>query len=376
MLNFLLEKNNVKLRNNGKIKFVPNCSNGDYENYQYKGFADLFSFISPISFLNINDVPNETQQKFFYLITPLGNSNFLDNFIERISNEYKTLIQKHPNVFLLIWFPRETNNCNNNVFKNKLFYKLKENDIPFRKVILITGELENKKDNIPIIQKNIIIFDFVAYHNLWYTGNIISKNDIRDNYFLHLIRKPKKFRINLLRKLLEYDNINNIYTLSGSDDCNLPVPLELKRSYHDYNVDIGCFEPYHIPLDLFNKCYIQIVHESFQNSIFLTEKTFKPILAKQMFFTNGCYNQSKNLKKIGYETFDDILDYYYDIIKDHELRQNYLLENLKKLLKKDKTTMHNLWLQNQEKIEHNYNHIQKRSKPENMYNRIVNVLYN
>ena len=57
-----------------------------------------------------------------------------------------------------------------------------------------------------------------------------------------------------------------------------------------------------------------------KNNVFLTEKTFKPILNLQPFTIVGAPGSLKLLRELGYETFDYWIDEQYDKIKNDEAR--------------------------------------------------------
>ena len=78
----------------------------------------------------------------------------------------------------------------------------------------------------------------------------------------------------------------------------------------------------------FNDSYWNIVVETHfrQNTIFLTEKTFKPILNLQPFCIVGNPGSLRLLKHLGYKTFGNIINEEYDEIDDPEARMKEMLE--------------------------------------------------
>lgn len=62
---------------------------------------------------------------------------------------------------------------------------------------------------------------------------------------------------------------------------------------------------------------------------FLTEKTFKPIKHGQLFFIAGPAGSLQALRKLGYRTFDHLLDNSYDQIADNTQRWQKLLGSIK-----------------------------------------------
>ena len=72
----------------------------------------------------------------------------------------------------------------------------------------------------------------------------------------------------------------------------------------------------------YQDAYVNFVVETHfsKNNVFLTEKTFKPILNLQPFIIVGAPGSLKLLKELGYETFDDWIDESYDKIRNDEER--------------------------------------------------------
>lgn len=89
-----------------------------------------------------------------------------------------------------------------------------------------------------------------------------------------------------------------------------------------------------------------------EHLIFLTEKTFKPILHKQPFIIVGRNGHLKELRKIGYKTFDGIIDESYDDIVDEGLRLKHIINEVERLSLLDYDTFLNLCLPI---VEYNYN---------------------
>ena len=70
-----------------------------------------------------------------------------------------------------------------------------------------------------------------------------------------------------------------------------------------------------------------IVSETLINEeIFITEKIWKPIIAQQMFVVHGRQHYLKNLRELGFKTFDGIIDESYDEESDPEKRINKIVD--------------------------------------------------
>jgi hypothetical protein len=67
---------------------------------------------------------------------------------------------------------------------------------------------------------------------------------------------------------------------------------------------------------------VSIVTESsyfeYEHSVFISEKTFKPIACMQPFIIVGSKHSLKYLRKLGYKTFEGFIDESYDDLDDRE----------------------------------------------------------
>ena len=87
---------------------------------------------------------------------------------------------------------------------------------------------------------------------------------------------------------------------------------------------------------------IQIVAETLfeTEKIYLTEKTFQPIVAGQPFLTLSAPGTLATLRNYGFKTFSDVWDESYDTITDHDQRMQAVIVQLENLtqLSQDKFT--------------------------------------
>jgi hypothetical protein len=77
-----------------------------------------------------------------------------------------------------------------------------------------------------------------------------------------------------------------------------------------------------IPLSIYNQTAYSVVAETNydNNYIFNTEKIVKPILARRLFLVVSGQHYLRNLRSLGFKTFDGIIDETYDTIADFEQR--------------------------------------------------------
>jgi hypothetical protein len=71
----------------------------------------------------------------------------------------------------------------------------------------------------------------------------------------------------------------------------------------------------------YNDTMLNIITETYHNTGLLSEKTFKPIRAEQLFLMAGPANAILQLKKLGFDTYDDLINHsYYDSEPNWQIR--------------------------------------------------------
>jgi len=92
---------------------------------------------------------------------------------------------------------------------------------------------------------------------------------------------------------------------------------------------------------LYEDTYFSVVSETifftnyrdWEDSAFLSEKTFKAILFKHPFILVATPNTLKYLKALGYKTFSPVIDESYDSIEDNTLRMIAIVKEINRLCK-------------------------------------------
>ena len=85
----------------------------------------------------------------------------------------------------------------------------------------------------------------------------------------------------------------------------------------------------------YEKTFISIVTETLvqNDTLFITEKTWKPIIMGHPFMIYGNKNTLKYLKNLGYKTFDKWIDESYDIEDDYIIRAGLIVREIEKFSK-------------------------------------------
>jgi hypothetical protein len=191
--------------------------------------------------------------------------------------------------------------------------------------------------------------------------------------------KPKMFDALLGRKKLhrdiaysQLDKDTNVVTYLDTHDCDFtdptrwrwesaglvvekPVEWTVERvNYHGYRMSLSQI----VPLEIYNEtAYTLIAETSFSNHYtFYTEKTVKPILGQRLFVSLSGQYSLRNLRNIGFKTFDTVIDESYDQIEPFNQRFDLALDQVRYLSTQKQEDI-------LEKIrpicEHNYTHMMR-----------------
>lgn len=92
-----------------------------------------------------------------------------------------------------------------------------------------------------------------------------------------------------------------------------------------------------IPLDIYNQTYYTLVAETnAENEFnFYTEKIWKPIIAGRLFIVIAGQYFLKNLRALGFQTYDGIIDESYDQVSDPTARWQMALDQMRWLCQQD-----------------------------------------
>lgn len=184
----------------------------------------------------------------------------------------------------------------------------------------------------------------------WYMKNILKNNinqcnnfeyykqGLNNNYFTHFLvslnyrgHRHRCLMIDLLAKnnLLENNNIlwhNLIEDWKDVYSWKYFAPRVLTSSSN--------FGPHwQSPPDEYWTSFAQLISESSSNISFLSEKTVMSLICHKPFLIAGPPLIHQKLKKLGFELFDEIFDYSFDLIEDEEHRYQMLMDNFINLQK-------------------------------------------
>lgn len=111
------------------------------------------------------------------------------------------------------------------------------------------------------------------------------------------------------------------------------------------------------PLDKLMESFVYVVTETcfWETKKHLTEKIFKPIVAKQPFILLGCASNLEYLREYGFKTFGDWWDESYDNIQDPLKRLNAVVDVIEKICSIDNNELESMLIDMQNVLDYNYN---------------------
>jgi hypothetical protein len=245
-----------------------------------------------------------------------------------------------------------------------------------------------EKDGVILITSNLIEFNnynFTIVHYNYCANHLqflsVSKLDkiqlkyYENNYNKFLNNKSKLHflcfnGIPRLNRVLMFNELNNNKKLIGKSITTLRG--EDKNYYFDIpnwerrKLSAGASLNIQAHLDSF----LNIVTETLFDidSIFLSEKTYKPIYMCQPFIIFGNPDSLKKLKELGYKTFDKWWDESYDNEIDINRRFDKIINVLEQISEWDMDKCFEIKKEMQEILIHNYKNMFKTDEIYNIFN--------
>ena len=171
--------------------------------------------------------------------------------------------------------------------------------------------------------------------------------EIKDKSFDILLGRKKQHR-DYLYQLTKQDPHRHIVTYFNDSDTTLgkndsewiwewtglqmnQTPTWTVDSVQYYGHDMSLSQV--IPINVYNNTAYSVIAETCWQDYFTfyTEKTAKPIIAKRLFIAFAGQNYLSNLRKLGFLTFDSIVDESYDTEADPLIRWGKAWNELRRL---------------------------------------------
>jgi len=135
------------------------------------------------------------------------------------------------------------------------------------------------------------------------------------------------------------------------------IDMLTEPSYIDTDSPDGAMSTF-IDIENCQRAFVHVVSETafYNGKLHLTEKIFKPIVAKQPFLLLGAKGNLEYFKRYGFKTFSDFWDESYDNINDSVKRIDAVFAELMKLSKLSYEEQCAMREQMQDILEYNWNH--------------------
>ena len=182
---------------------------------------------------------------------------------------------------------------------------------------------------------------FYNYQSQYSEPPILNFNPI--HHFTSYNRNFRPHRHYLLQLMYDSNLLeNNLYSLFDFNKSEIHFFNTCVQPHFDFinfSVPIKELDPYEtIDSGNYFKIFPSFTNSSFQQvtetltePIFLTEKTFIPILTKKAFVTYGAQNINNVLTNFGFKLYDSIFDYSFDLVSDKNIRAQEYVKELKRV---------------------------------------------
>jgi len=168
-----------------------------------------------------------------------------------------------------------------------------------------------------------------------YKGKTFNIDHFLKKYdFFYLNKYPRSHRAKLFKKIESASLLNNSLYSFLSENKKLNPEYELPwvdvNNYPRYGMDQDIYElPY-------NHSAYNIVSETHDSGeTFITEKIWKPILMQQIFVVHSKQHYLKDLRELGFQTFNNTFDESYDVEENASGRIDKIVDLCKWLKKQD-----------------------------------------
>jgi hypothetical protein len=199
---------------------------------------------------------------------------------------------------------------------------------------------------------------FGLLHALFSTQFLNHVND-KKNYklcynFVCFNNQPHSHRCLFIDKLAEHNLIKtNVVTWHSDSNYNFQYfDKKIRKLNDNFSIENG----YNIPSE-YKKSFCNVVTENTTEVINFTEKTGKPLLLNKPFISFGAVGTHRFLKEnLNIEFYDEIFDYKFDAVENHNQRAELIIQNLKKI---DDINLNDITEMLKDKLEHNKQQILK-----------------
>lgn len=218
----------------------------------------------------------------------------------------------------------------------------------------------------PEITQSAITKDFIFLNGRYRTTRALMYFDLLSKQ--HLKNAIHSFH-GYTGELIPFDEIiDTYYTEFTTADCEyiknnfdlVSTKAWLSEIYKSRKPESFSEEIYNISqnelINMYNQSALEIINESFfdsNNTLFLTEKTYRPIAYGKMFLLCGQRHSLEYLKSQGFETFNELFDESYDDEILWTSRWNIIKNNINLWINMSHCDKKHYYQKNYDKIVHN-----------------------
>lgn len=255
---------------------------------------------------------------------------------------------------------------------DKLLNVTQQYNVPVK---ILTGNINKRPEVVKFSNVDIIqwpTFWFVRTYRVWRYREAIDYNlkkgvDIENenvckNFqltypYICLNNIRKHHRSKLIDMLAKYDLIR-YGAVSWRNICHDGLTDNYPYKYWkpkililDFSVN-DVFNQETMPNE-FNNAFMQLVTESDDTDIFFSEKTATPMFLNKPFLVASTFGFHRELKKQGFELYEELFDYSFDDEPDMEHRYDKIAQNLKPYIGLSPIELKEHYNRVAHKIEHN-----------------------
>lgn len=204
-------------------------------------------------------------------------------------------------------------------------------------------------------------------NNIWEGASYINLNN--------LYKGPRIYRLVFLSQLYKQgllgdgivsynidewsEELDNMHLNSKTRQDIISFCSQVKTSHRVqtslYSKDNSSAEPEY---SLWTSAFWHVVSETcfYEKTVHLTEKIFKPIVARQPFLILSTPGALKYLKSYGFKTFDNVIDESYDEEYDPNVRILKVVDQLNKICKLSEKEKKEMYEEILSTLDHNFDH--------------------
>jgi hypothetical protein len=268
----------------------------------------------------------------------------------------------------------------NRIFRNSAYFniidQLEKNNIKEEDVVWLTCDKYMRQD--PRIKAEFIHFDFFLEQQKVLKNKFLPLTKIKHRYLSMAQGVPRHHRYAMTYQLYKnnllehgavscsaYENFhyntrpgttdeymskleNFEQTVFDSFKQSLPHTIDNQTNLHQEGNDES---------HLFENVFVNLVNETHQpdNTVFITEKTYRSINYCRPFIINGDTGSLQYLKEMGFKTFDKCWDESYDTEKNDHEKINKITKIIQHICGLDHARLMTLYESMLPVLEHNYN---------------------